>query len=120
MKNIFLREGRQLVQINSNIFYKYNDAGIRTEKVVNGVKTEYFVVGNRVVYEKKGNEVIYYTYDVDGTVISFNYNGNEYFYTQNIFSDIIEIKDEYGMVLVEYEYDAWGKYTMKVNLFILE
>lgn len=104
----YVWEGRQLVQINSNIFYKYNDAGIRTEKVVNGVKTEYFVVGNRVVYEKKGNEVIYYTYDVDGTVISFNYNGNEYFYTQNIFGDIIEIKDEYGMVLVEYEYDAWG------------
>lgn len=46
--------------------------------------TEYILEGNLVLVEKKGNDVIYYTYDRDGSILSFNYQGNEYFYIKNL------------------------------------
>ncbi|MCV2231764.1 RHS repeat-associated core domain-containing protein [Acholeplasma manati] len=54
------------------------------------------------------NQRIYYTYDVDGSLISFRYNNNEYFYIRNLQGDIIKIIDISGNVLVTYSYDAFG------------
>ena len=54
------------------------------------------------------NQKIYYTYDVDGSLISFKYNNNEYFYIRNLQGDIIKIIDINGNVLVTYSYDAFG------------
>ena len=54
------------------------------------------------------NQRIYYTYDVDGSLISFKYNSNEYFYIRNLQGDIIKIIDINGNVLVTYSYDAFG------------
>ncbi len=51
---------------------------------------------------------LYYTYDVDGTLISMNYNGEEYFYMRNLQQDIIALIDISGTIKVNYEYDAWG------------
>lgn len=44
-------EGRQLKTASGNghsISYKYDDSGIRTQKVVDGVTTNYHLVGNKV------------------------------------------------------------------------
>jgi len=107
-------QGRRLQQISdgsTTASYKYNDAGIRTEKTVNGVTTIYQVVGDRVTWEKKGtNNPIYYLYDASGNLWGMKYtDGNVYFYIRNGQGDIIGLVDEDGDTQVEYLYDAWGR-----------
>jgi RHS repeat-associated protein len=75
---------------------------------VDGVLTEYYLDGYKVLLEKTGSNTIRYTYDIDGTLISFNYNGTEYYYVTNIFGDITHIIDSAGSLMVEYQYDAYG------------
>ena len=89
--------------------YKYNDGGLRTEKTVNGVTTEYSISGNLLTWEKTGsNAPIYYLYDDSGILWGLNYNGNIYFYVQNLQNDVIGLVDSTGTLVVEYAYDAWG------------
>jgi len=64
--------------------------------------------------EKTNDCVILYTYDVDGSLISFNYLGTEYFYVKDILGNIVRIIDATGTTLVEYQNDAYGNtlYTL--------
>lgn len=104
--------GRQLKSINKTgqaISYKYNDSGIRTEKMVNGVTTKYHLVGDKVTFESNDTDNVYYTYDPAGKLISMNLNGNEYFYVRNAQGDIIGLIDKAGTQVVSYTYDSWGK-----------
>jgi len=41
-------------------------------------------------------------------VVSFEYNGQDYYYIKNLQGDVTEIIDSEGNVVVRYEYDAWG------------
>jgi RHS repeat-associated protein len=105
-------EGRQLKTIignGKNISYKYNDAGIRTEKIVDGVTTKYYLLGSRVAYETNGTDIIYYTYDDSSNLLSMNLNGIEYYYIRNAQGDIIGLFDKNGTQVVSYVYDSWGK-----------
>ena len=105
-------EGRQLKSIignSKNISFKYNDAGIRTEKNVYGVTTKYTLLGNRVTYETNGTDIIYYTYDDSSNLVSMNLNGIEYYYIRNAQGDIIGLFDKNGTQVVSYIYDSWGK-----------
>jgi len=113
----FTFEGRRLVELKigesienytDKYTYTYNDQGIRTSKSNGTSTTEYFLDGSLVLFEKTGNDVIYYTYDVDGSLLSMNYNGDEYFYIKNLQGDIIEIVDASGNTVARYLYDAWG------------
>lgn len=92
--------------------YKYDDQGIRTQKTVGTCSgttiTNYTLDGDKVLVESWGSNTIYYTYDVDGTLLSMNYNGTEYFYIKNLQGDIIELVDISGNTVVQYRYDAWG------------
>ena len=72
--------GRQLSEITKNdtaISYKYNDSGIRTEKLANGVKTEYYIIGDTIAAEKRsdGIKIIYLT-DESGVKIVFTISGS--------------------------------------------
>lgn len=110
--------GRRLKGItgnNNNISYKYNDSGIRTEKIVNGVKTSYTLSGDEVILETTGNEKIHYTYDSSNNLVSMNISGSsdstingEYYYIKNIQGDIIGLVDKTGKEVVTYTYDTWG------------
>ena len=105
-------EGRQLktaVGNGHNISYKYNDSGIRTQKIVDGVTTNYHLVGDRVTYENNGTDAIYYSYDASGNIVSMNLNGTEYYYVRNAQGDITGLIDGSGTQVVSYTYDTWGK-----------
>lgn len=121
----FSRQGRSLKSATKDgktITYLYNDQGIRTYKKIakdskNYTEFFYFLEGDEVVAEKQveyvGGEVkltnlIMYTFDVDGAIISFNINGEEYFYVRNLQQDIVALIDENGMIVADYLYDAWG------------
>lgn len=95
--------------------YKYNDQGIRTEKVVNGVTHRYYLQGEQIIAERYGNNLIKFYYDGTG-VCGFNYNGTDYYYQKNIQGDILKIFNGNGTLYAEYSYDAWGKCTIKSNV----
>ena len=94
--------------------YKYNDQGIRTEKVVNGVTHKYYLQGEQIIAEMYGSNLIKFYYDTTG-VCGFNYNGTDYYYQKNIQGDILRIFNGNGTLCAEYSYDAWGKCTIKSN-----
>ena len=95
--------------------YKYNDQGIRTEKVVNGVVHKYYLQGEQIIAERYGSNLIKFYYDTTG-VCGFNYNGTDYYYQKNIQGDILRIFNGNGTLCAEYSYDAWGKCTIKSNV----
>ncbi|GLC29653.1 carbohydrate binding domain-containing protein [Clostridium omnivorum] len=105
-------QGRQLKSISGNgktLGFKYNDAGIRTEKSYNGTVTKYHLIGDKVTYEDNGTDKIYYTYDSSAHLVSMNLNGVEYYYIRNAQGDIIGLFDKNGTQVVSYTYDTWGK-----------
>lgn len=52
---------------------------------------------------------MYFYYDECDSLLGFEYNGTPYLYIRNIQGDIYGITDVNGTLLVQYEYDAWGK-----------
>jgi len=110
------------------IEYTYNDQGYRIQKefstfngsgfIINQT-IDYELIDDKVVYETDGSYGILYTYDYDGTLISFNYDsditdqnsGSEYFYIRNQMGDITHLATEDGTVVVHYVYDAYGQIT---------
>ncbi|MBM7872297.1 RHS repeat-associated protein, partial [Clostridium pascui] len=58
----------------------------------------------------------YYTYDSDGSLVSMNLNGVEYYYIRNLQGDIIGLFDKNGTQVVSYTYDTWGKHDGKAEL----
>ena len=103
-------------------YYKYNDQGIRTEKIVDGVVHKYYLQGDKIIAERIGDDLLTFYYDATG-VCGFRYynkgtdgnnsNGTDYYYLKNIFGDILGIYDDSGNVCAEYSYDAWGRCTIK-------
>ena len=105
-------KGRQLASLSGNgksMSFKYDSAGIRTSKTVNGVETKYTYLGGTLVSQKTGDEVINFAYSAGGAPYGFSYNGQSYFYLLNLQGDIIGIYDGSGNVVVRYTYDSWGK-----------
>ena len=76
----------------------------------------YTLSNGLVIRETDGTYVIIYTYDYDGTLISFHYDndqfdttpGQEYFYIHNLQGDVIKIIDALGQIVIEYHYDGYG------------
>ena len=95
--------------------YKYNDQGIRTEKIVDGVVHKYYLQGDKIIAERIGDDLLTVYYDSTG-VCGFNYNGTDYYYQKNIQGDILRIFNGSGTLCAEYSYDAWGKCTIKNNV----
>ena len=105
-------KGRQLASLSGNgksMSFKYDNAGIRTSKIVNGVETKYTYLGGTLVSQKTGDEVINFAYSAGGAPYGFSYNGQSYFYLLNLQGDVIGIYDGSGNIVVRYTYDSWGK-----------
>ena len=122
--------GRQLESIYQvspyvNTTYKYNDEGIRTEKIYNGVRHEYSVSGGQinreVIYSSNGQYVVKdlrYYYDAAGnpaairaftrTSSTAEFTSNIYYLLTNMQGDVIAIYNQDGERIFEYAYDAWG------------
>ncbi len=93
------------------VFFKYNDQGVRVDNKKSGIgayQYTYVVDGYNVLVETRGADTIYYTYNADGTLLSMNYQNQEYFYITNLQGDIIELVDINGNVIAKYRYDALG------------
>jgi len=109
------QKGRQLASASktgTSATYKYNDAGIRTEKTVNGVTTKYHLINGRVTCETNNAaspDTIYYTYSSAGALTGITLNGTTYYYIRNGQGDITGLFDSSGTQVVSYTYDTWGR-----------
>ena len=119
--------GRQLRSMSGdeqNLVFAYNENGLRVEKTVNHTpsgssayttRTAYAYSGTQLMaetrYDNSGAEeaVLHYSYDTEGSLVSVNYNGTEYYYLRNGQNDVVGLIDGNGNTVVEYTYDAWGK-----------
>ncbi|MBR5545123.1 MAG: carbohydrate binding domain-containing protein [Clostridia bacterium] len=125
----FSWSGRELTQYSKDgktISFQYDENGLRHRKIVkeNDVIVEqydYVWSDGALIsqtYTNYENETILSTstarfiYDTWGTLQGFILNDSEvYLYVKNLQGDIIAIVDEFGEVIVEYSYDAWGNVT---------
>ncbi len=94
-------KGRQMQSFNG-IAFKYDGKGRRIGK---GDVTYYYDSQDRLIKTSDGLE---FFYDMTG-LSSFKYNASMYFYRKDIQGNIIAILDSLGKVVVQYNYDAWGK-----------
>ncbi len=96
--------GRKLSLYNGTSF-EYDGLGRRIKK--NDI--EYSYDGNgRLIKQSDGLE---YYYDTTG-LLGFTYKNISYVYRKDIQGNIIGILDNIGRVVVEYNYDAWGRHTV--------
>ena len=97
-------KGRQLVSYKDTLF-SYDGRGRRREK--GEIKFNYDA-NDRLIKQSDGLEFIYDASGVAGVV----YQGNTYFYQKDIFNNIAKILDANGNIIVQYVYNAWGKYKV--------
>ena len=95
---------RQLASMSkpgSALTFTYDADGNRTSKTVNGVTTTYTYADGRVTHEINGTDTLHYRYDTNGTLLSMNLNGTEYYYLYNGQRDVIGLYDASGKVVVD-------------------
>ena len=93
------------------VSFEYNADGIRTQKTVGTTVHDYILDGSTILKEtitsSSGTTTLYYYYDESG-ISGVSYNGVKYSYIRNLQGDVIGIINDYGVTVVEYNYDAWG------------
>ena len=110
------------------IFYTYNDQGIRTSKNVDGTLHTYYLDGSKIITEVvSSNDTeqyrLIYLYDAEGAPIGLQYRDPSmaesvfytYWFEKNLQGDIIAVYNEAGTKLITYTYDAWGNVTQTVH-----
>ncbi len=97
-----------------SLSFTYDENGLRSSKTVNHNGTsktiKYTWADEKLIGQTDGTDTLRFVYDGSEEIVGFIKNDSEiYLYIKNIFGDIIGIVDENGSLVVEYEYDVWGK-----------
>ena len=53
--------------------------------------------------------MLYYIRDDKGEAFGFVYNNTKYYYKKNYHNDVLGIYDSNYNLIVNYNYDSWGK-----------
>jgi RHS repeat-associated protein len=110
-------KGNQLASVvfdlyNLTVSYKYDQNGMRAQKLVNGFAyMDFTYIGDKLISQKDyiGNTTLGFIYDAMGEMIGVKYDGETYFYMRNLQGDVCGIYDSDGDLIVKYTYDVWGK-----------
>ena len=104
---------KQVTKGGTTASYEYNHRCVRFKKTVNGVSTEYYQDGAKILGESRsdGKELRYF-YDHDG-LIGFKYGNSYYGYVKDGQDNIVAIVNNNGSLVAQYEYDSFGKTTVK-------
>ena len=84
--------GRQLEQMvngSTTLQFKYNDAGLRTQKINGSTTTKYYWAGSSISDMTQGSDALHFWYDAAGMPTMVTYNGTNYYYQHNLQGDII-------------------------------
>ena len=103
--------GRQLKQMSNGTItlqYKYNQDGLRTQKINGSTTTTYYWNGDQLTHETSGSNTLHFWYDGDQAAM-VTYNGVNYYYIYNLQGDVLGLIDASRTMVVNYTYDSWGK-----------
>ena len=117
------RQLRQMKNDDDNLAFTYDENGMRVGKRVITItgnrgtlkNTSYTYADSQLASEVRtgtngaAEAKLLYSYDTEGTLVSVNYNGTEYYYLRNGQGDVVGLIDGSGDAVVEYTYDSWGK-----------
>jgi RHS repeat-associated protein len=112
----FGREMQSYSKNGTSITYKYDEDGLRTQKVINGVEHNYYYVDGLLRTEEIGDSYIMnYRYDPNGTLVAVSRSNltdgssSILFAQTNTRGDVVSLYNSSGVVKVNYVYDSWGK-----------
>lgn len=107
--------GRQLASMQKDgttLSFSYNDAGLRTEKTVNGSTRRYIWNSSQLMADVGANDAFYFHYSSGGELIGYTYKTadaeTECILVKNQQGDVEKVIATDGTVLASYTYDAWG------------
>ena len=106
--------------VNQLITFTYDDDGVRTSKNRAGVVTNYYYDGTMLIAEETNGAITVYLYDSTGSPVGMQYRDSSYAYNswdvywfaKNLQGDVVAVYSDTGTLLVEYEYDSWGEFTV--------
>lgn len=107
-------EGKKLVNYSDNlvnISFQYDENGYIIERTDNdtGIISNYIYDNNKLITEIKENIRNDYLYDENNKLYGFIQNGvNVYYYVRDSRGNILGIVDNNGILVVKYNYDAYG------------
>ena len=104
--------GRQLYHASKSgcdAWYKYDSAGIRTEKNADAILYEFTYVDGKLIYQENHESKWWFYYDHTGKLVALDYNGTLYYYMYDSIGNIFGLVDANGAFVANYTYDAWGK-----------
>ena len=107
--------GRQLASMQKDgttISFSYNDAGLRTEKTVNGSTRRYIWNSSQLMADVGASDAFYFHYSSGGELIGYTYKTaeaeTECILVKNQQGDVEKVISADGTILASYTYDAWG------------
>ena len=107
--------GRQLASMQKDgttISFSYNDAGLRTEKTVNGSTRRYIWNSSQLMADVGASDAFYFHYSSGGELIGYTYKTadaeTECILVKNQQGDVERVISADGTILAAYTYDAWG------------
>ena len=107
--------GRQLASMQKDgttLSFSYNDAGLRTEKTVNGSTRRYIWNSSQLMADVGAADAFYFHYSSGGELIGFTYKTaeaeTECILVKNQQGDVERVISADGTILAAYTYDAWG------------
>ena len=107
--------GRQLASMQKDgtaLSFSYNDAGLRTEKTVNGSTRRYIWNSSQLMADVGAADAFYFHYSSGGELIGYTYKTaeaeTECILVKNQQGDVERVISADGTVLAAYTYDAWG------------
>ena len=107
--------GRQLSSMQKDgttLSFSYNDAGLRTEKTVNGSTRRYIWNSTQLMADVGASDAFYFHYSSGGELIGFTYKTadaeTECILVKNQQGDVERVISADGTILASYAYDAWG------------
>ena len=107
--------GRQLASMQKDgttLSFSYNDAGLRTEKTVNGATRRYIWNSSQLMADVGASDAFYFHYSSGGELIGYTYKTADAetgcILVKNQQGDVERVISADGTVLASYTYDAWG------------
>ena len=107
--------GRQLASMQKDgttLSFAYNDAGLRTEKTVNGSTRRYIWNSSQLMADVGVSDAFYFHYSSGGELIGYTYKTaeaeTECILVKNQQGDVERVISADGTILASYTYDAWG------------
>jgi RHS repeat-associated protein len=114
-KTFIYNEDNRLIEVKdkngaSVATFTYDDQGLRKSMTTSSGTVYFYYDGDKVIYETDGNNNILaeYTWDQEGNPVTMSKDGKTYYYHLNGHSDVIALTDASGVIVADYQYDAWG------------